>query len=355
MAGAFEPKERYVSLGLRVDGAATTALFVDLDNLVPTLTSTYSSETAAWFASRPQEWRGWLASGAPEVGGSPRRFSVLRVYMGRPLEALYGRAFLEAGFEIDIAPRLTTGGKNATDMRMAMDIARALQHPVRHDEFLILSADADFTPVLQYVREHGRRTAMLAGGHAASIYRGTADLVIGHGAMLSALRGRPAATPPAGSPAPAMRVVPAAAPAPVRPVALGRDDVAERLRRATEAPALTPEQHRAAFGFLSAALDREPYHPSGTVKLARSLAAEAGVGLSRTALERLMGPARRLVHVESTAGHVKPTAIEIALCYRDRLLALAAAGGWRLTTGEVGAVDGWLGIREMHGPAKSAA
>ena len=41
---------------------------------------------------------------------------------------------------------------------MVLDIVEALQHPARYEEFMILSADADFSPVLRKVRRHDRRT-----------------------------------------------------------------------------------------------------------------------------------------------------------------------------------------------------
>jgi uncharacterized LabA/DUF88 family protein len=45
-------------------------------------------------------------------------------------------------------PPLTSQNKNGADIRMVMDILDALNHQTRFNEFILLSSDADFTPLL---------------------------------------------------------------------------------------------------------------------------------------------------------------------------------------------------------------
>jgi len=45
---------------------------------------------------------------------------------------------------------------------MAIDIVEALTHSTNFDEFVIFSADADFTPVLRRIREHDRQTLVVS-------------------------------------------------------------------------------------------------------------------------------------------------------------------------------------------------
>ena len=61
---------------------------------------------------------------------------------------------------------------------MVLDIVDTLEHATRFDEFIIFSGDADFTPLLQRLRAHDRRTAILAAGPAAQAYRSAADALI---------------------------------------------------------------------------------------------------------------------------------------------------------------------------------
>lgn len=61
---------------------------------------------------------------------------------------------------------------------MVMDILDTLEHKTYFDEFIILSGDSDFTPVLLRLRAHARRTAILSIGPASEAYRAAADHII---------------------------------------------------------------------------------------------------------------------------------------------------------------------------------
>ena len=61
---------------------------------------------------------------------------------------------------------------------MVLDIVDLLQHEAHYDEFIVFSADADFTPVLRKLRRWDRRTTVLAIGFPSAAYRASADLLI---------------------------------------------------------------------------------------------------------------------------------------------------------------------------------
>ena len=61
---------------------------------------------------------------------------------------------------------------------MVLDIIDLLQHETHYDEFIVFSADADFTPVLRKLRRWDRRTTVLAIGFPSAAYRASADLLI---------------------------------------------------------------------------------------------------------------------------------------------------------------------------------
>lgn len=182
-----------------------TALYVDFDNLRAGLEGGCLSKA---FCRNPQSWlarleRGW---GAPDGG---RRILVARAYLNPSAHAEHRRPLTSAGFEVVDTPSLTTQGKSGADIRMALDVNDALTGPVHYDEFILLSGDSDFTPVLYRLRAAGRRTMIVSSQPVASAYRRVADVVVDRGSLAEFL-GAPAAPAPAADaprPAPAPAAV----------------------------------------------------------------------------------------------------------------------------------------------------
>ena len=56
-----------------------------------------------------------------------------------------------------------------------MDVRDYLTHETYFDEFIILSGDADFTPVLQRLRQHARRTVIYCNEYTAQPYTAICD------------------------------------------------------------------------------------------------------------------------------------------------------------------------------------
>ena len=110
--------------------------------------------------------------------GARRRILVRRCYLNPNWYQGYRHAFLRAGFEVVDCPPVTSQGKTSTDIHMVLDIVELLQHETRCDEFIVLSADADFTPVLRKLRRFDRRTTVLAIGFPSAAYQASADLLI---------------------------------------------------------------------------------------------------------------------------------------------------------------------------------
>lgn len=198
-----------------------SALFVDFDNIYSGLRQ-LDQAAADRFASRPTAWMDWVMKSLalPEFAdeGVKRRVLVRRCYLNPQAYQRFRPYFNKAGFEIIDCPALTTGGKTSTDIHMVLDMMDLLQHETRYDEFIVFSADADFTPVLRKLRRWDRRTTVLAIGFPSAAYRASADLVIDQDDFVrSALNmrdgdeRRPQATPaPAsvtGAPAPSLAVL----------------------------------------------------------------------------------------------------------------------------------------------------
>src|SRR5699024_1384734 len=75
-------------------------------------------------------------------------------------------------------PSLTQQGKSSADINLVLDAVDALSAETRYDEFVILSADADFTPLALRCRAADRRVTIITAGPAASAYRAVADTVV---------------------------------------------------------------------------------------------------------------------------------------------------------------------------------
>lgn len=181
----------YMSRGS--SGAYLSAVFVDYDNIYLSL-KRKSEEAAKRFAKDAYRWIDAIQSGelirARNLADTPaqRRVVMSRCY-GNPVPRrnqndnstdmnsfpFVRHHFLRGGFEIVDCPPLTAQLKNSADIRMVMDIRDLLTHDTYFDEFVILSSDADFTPLLHRLRAHARRTMVYANDHTASPYVALSD------------------------------------------------------------------------------------------------------------------------------------------------------------------------------------
>lgn len=161
-----------------------SAVFVDFDNVYLGLRN-LDPAAAETFATKPSSWLDWLTSGRADA--THRRFLMLVCYMNPNSFSRYRNCFTDSGFHVVDCPPLTASGKTSADMAMALDIMDTLAHPVRYDEFVIASADADFTHVVQRLRAHDRRTTLVTARQASAAYTSTCDVLIGPAQLLTAL------------------------------------------------------------------------------------------------------------------------------------------------------------------------
>lgn len=159
-----------------------TALFVDFDNVYSGLRR-ISTQGADRLARQPAKWLRWLADNLPVPGADTdtpvnRRVLVRRCYLNPVMFNQFRRPFHEAGFEIVDCPPTTASGKTSTDIHLVLDTIDALQDATHFDEFVVFSADADFSPLLRRLRRHDRRTIIFAAGAMSESYKAAADAVI---------------------------------------------------------------------------------------------------------------------------------------------------------------------------------
>jgi hypothetical protein len=160
-----------------------SALFVDFDNIYLGLQREDPS-AAEQFATDPTRWLLWLQDHLPidpqsdRTDRRDRKILFRRCYLNPSQFGRFRPYFTRSAFEVVDCPPLTSGGKTSADIHMVMDILDTLGHPTRFDEFILLSGDADFTPVLLRLSKHDRRSAILAIGPASVAYKAACDLLI---------------------------------------------------------------------------------------------------------------------------------------------------------------------------------
>ena len=187
------------------DGPILTTVFVDYDNIYLSL-KRKNEEAAKRFAKDSQIWLQGIVSGelitptATFIAPKERRIAMNRCY-GNPVPRrnthdnstdmnsfpFIRHHFLRSGFEVIDCPPLTAQLKNSADIRIVMDIRDIISHDTYFDEFIILSGDADFTPVLHRLRAHARRTVVYANDHTAQPYTAISDGEIRESSLLALL------------------------------------------------------------------------------------------------------------------------------------------------------------------------
>jgi hypothetical protein len=186
-------------------GPVLTTLFVDYDNIYLSL-KRKNEDAAKRFAKDSGVWLHGVATGELITSTSQlsapteRRIAMNRCY-GNPVPRrnahdnstdmnsfpFIRHHFLRSGFEVIDCPPLTAQLKNSADIRIVMDIRDILNHDTFFDEFIIMSGDADFTPVLHRLRAHARRTVVFANDHTAQPYTAISDGEIRESNLISLL------------------------------------------------------------------------------------------------------------------------------------------------------------------------
>lgn len=158
------------------------ALLVDFDNIYTSLRK-LDPAAARVFATDPLRWATWIEQRLGAVGpdsseGTPRVLLQKLCYLNPSMYGSFRPYFTRAGFRVVDCPSLTSQGKSSADIHMVIDALDLLAHPVGYDEFIVLSLDADFSPLFQRLRSFDRRVVMLGSGPSAAALRNTCDYVI---------------------------------------------------------------------------------------------------------------------------------------------------------------------------------
>ncbi|MEA3029644.1 MAG: hypothetical protein QOG13_969 [Sphingomonadales bacterium] len=154
-----------------------SALFIDYDNVRteldrydPAIAARFSNKTLLWLDAL-EEHLG-LSDGIEE---EKRHIVSRRCYASPHLIGPYRRNFTQTGFEVIDCPPLTTHLKNSADIYIVMDVIDYLARYPHIDEYIILSGDADFVPVLNRLRKELKRSVIFASYNTTAAYRNCSD------------------------------------------------------------------------------------------------------------------------------------------------------------------------------------
>lgn len=103
-------------------------------------------------------WLAWLEDGRFHHGRR-RRLALKRVYWNSTGEK-YRERYEAAGFDVVLCEKFANR-KNGADIRMAVDIVETIHTMPRVQEFILVTVDSDFVPVLQRLQSRGKRSVVL--------------------------------------------------------------------------------------------------------------------------------------------------------------------------------------------------
>jgi hypothetical protein len=268
-----------------------SALFVDFDNIYSCFEYQHSKEIAKAFASSPERWVAWIAERAPGPGEGARlcrrKFLIRKCYLNPEAFYTYRRNFTLSAFEVVDCPPLTEQGKTSTDMHLVMDVLDALNQPERIDEFIILSGDADFTPLLLRLRRHDRITTILSPGHASAVYKASCDTIIPVEDFIRQALGMPPAARENGAPA-ARRSSPRRRRDAFRLLYPEIANLAWRIHSAAGTPYLLPERYAQLYEELAREINQHGYRKELTAKAVAERCAEKLAAVSQEQVEVIM-------------------------------------------------------------------
>jgi uncharacterized LabA/DUF88 family protein len=168
----------------------TAAIFIDLDNFWIPAYNYIEPAFAMTLMRDVEQWTRALRNYDKKHGGSRRvhrDIVVQKCYFGekfwRDISSItresegfsgidYRQRFLDARYEMVLCRELTGRGKNAADIKMAIDAIKVIQKYPLLDEIYILAGDADYLPLVEEARRVGLRVFYIQFGKACGkLYR----------------------------------------------------------------------------------------------------------------------------------------------------------------------------------------
>lgn len=319
-----------------------SALFVDYDSFHRSQDDD-NGDVAERLAQTAMAWVAAIESGKliapPAENGARRRVLIRRCYADPGLLGLHRSALIASGFEVIDCPQQPGRSRNAADLHMVLDTMDALDHPAGYNEFVLLSADADLTPVLLRLRAQGRSTVIYGDDRASPAYRAIADGIVEAERFAMLLAGESLEDKPAPVQADA---APEPGEAPAAPVApADRADIealARKVHSATNVPMFSPRTFADLFRLLAQEIGENGYHFQNTAENVTEKLTAAGRNVNRRQVLFVVKGLALKGHVFSTTD----TPERLAEVFREQVLYLVGNSGTDLDDREKEMLPAWI-------------
>jgi hypothetical protein len=320
--------------------AIKSVLFVDYDSLYQAILAA-DAGAAERLASRVPAWVAAIEQGrlAPTADASVRRRVLMRRCYANP--AALGdkrKHFTGNGFLVVDCPPLEGHDRSATDLHMALDTIDALGHPTAYDEFILLSADRDLSPVLIRLRAHNRQSVIFARPGTPDSYKAIADATVDEEPFVAVLNATDEAKAP--DQAAARPAQPAAAPAAAAPAA-DRTEIealARKVHAATNVPLFSPKSYLELFRVLAGEIAENGYHFQATAENVAAKLTASGRNATRRQIVFIVKGLALKGHVFSNTD----TPDRLAEVFREQVLYLCRNAGLELSPREVAIMPSWI-------------
>ena len=320
-----------------------SALFVDYDSFHRSQEDD-NGDTAERIAQTSAVWVSALESGKliapPSENGARRRVLIRRCYADPARLGPNRSALIASGFEVIDCPHQPGRKRNAADLHMVIDTIDALEHPTGYDEFVLLSADADLTPVLLRLRAHNRNTVVYGDETTTAAYKAIADGMIDAARFAAVLTGEVEEPKPEAAPAAEATAAPAE-PATTPAVAADRNDIealARKVNAATNVPMFSPRTFADLFRVLAQEIGEHGYHFQNTAENVTDKLTAAGRNVNRRQVLFVVKGLALKGHVFSTTD----TPERLAEVFREQAIYLIGNAGLDLDEREKAMLPSWI-------------
>jgi hypothetical protein len=269
-----------------------------------------------------------------------RRILMRRCYADPTLLGSDRSVFLTNGFQVIDCPTAEGRDRNAAPIHMVLDTIDALDHPAGYEEFVLLSADTDLSPILIRLRAHNRTTAIYANPVTADSYKAIADAMIDEDELVEIILSdeRPrgvADAPPAPPPAERSEI----------------ESLARKVSTATNVPLFAPRTYAELFRQLVEEIAEKGYHHQTTAESVASRMASGGRNITRRQVVFVVKGLALKGHVFST----NDTPERLAEVFREQVLYLCESAQMNLSDREKHILASWIVGRVQPAGAGAAA
>lgn len=255
--------------------------------------------------------------------GVQRHLLVKRCYAGSGTRGRQRDVLTAAGF--DVIDAADGSSRSSADLHMAMDTIDALARPEGYEEFILLSAASELTPLLTRLKAHKRRTAIFADQSTSAGDKSLADTMLDSGDFVRFLTSEE-------TPVAEIR-------APTAPT--GRAEIeafARKIHAATSIPLFSPKAFAELFRHLTDEIAENGYHFQTTAKNVADRMVASGRNVTRRQVVFIVKGLALKGHVFSTTD----TPERLAEVFREQAAYLITNAGISLDEHQQQLLSAWF-------------